>query len=45
MKKETVQIALLLLQRVDIKGAEVQAYVEVVNALQDMLKEDNQVKE
>jgi hypothetical protein len=38
MKKETVQIALQLLQRVDIKGGEVPAYVEVVNALNELLE-------
>ena len=38
MKKETVQIALQLLQRVDIKGGEVPAYVEVVNALNALLE-------
>lgn len=36
MKKETAQLALQLLQRVDIKGGEVPAYVEVVNALNEI---------
>lgn len=40
MKPETVKIILTLLDRVTLKGSEVQAYVQAVTELQSLLKED-----
>lgn len=37
MKKETAQLALQFLNRTQIQGAEVAAFVEVINALNEII--------
>lgn len=40
MDKQIVQAALELLKRTELKGGEVEAYVAVINALQDELNKE-----
>ena len=45
MKSETIQILMTFLNRVDLKGAEVQAYVAVMQELSAMAEENNIMQE
>jgi hypothetical protein len=45
MKSETIQILMTFLNRVDLKGAEGQAYVAVMQELSAMAEENNIMQE
>ncbi len=45
MDKETATIVLQLLQRTDIKGAEVPAFVKVLQTLNNIIQEPVETKE
>jgi len=40
MDKETANIAIVFLNRTQIQGGEVQAFVKVINALQDIINKE-----